>query len=118
MAFILATSDAASIRVDEKLKQDVHKQMSPSSVEFPSGVRLTPVGFISDEYIDPNNAGTSLFDSSGISSTYILQTFKSQSSSLTANQMMIHNFSTTGTFVCLLGLLNAFSVSAQHLQLE
>lgn len=65
-AFIFAISDTASIAVDEQLKQDVRRQTTPSSVEFPSGVRLTPVGFISDEYIDLNSAGTSLFDSSGI----------------------------------------------------
>ena len=76
-AFIFTISDAASIAVDEQLKQDVRRQTTPSSVEFPNGVRLTPVvGFISDEYIDPNNAGTSLFDSSGIVSTYVSTNFQ------------------------------------------
>lgn len=70
-AFIFAISDAASIAVDEQLKQDVRRQTTPSSVEFPSGVHLIPVGFISDEY-----AGTSLFDSLEIVSTYISTNFQ------------------------------------------
>ena len=78
VAFILASSDAASIAVDKQLKKDVRRQTPPSPVEFPSGVRLAPVdSFISDdEYIDPNHAGTWLFDSSGISSTNISADFQ------------------------------------------